>query len=51
MEIGLALTLHEDYDANGIYLFEPFSGGPPSSMAENILSHASKVIPRDLRQK
>ena len=51
MKIGLALTLHEDYDANGIYLFEPFSGGPPSSMAENILSHASKVIPRDLRSK
>ena len=51
MEIGLALTLHEDYDANGIYLFEPFSGGRPSSMAENILSHASKVIPRDLRSK
>ncbi len=46
---GLSLNLHEDYDANGIYLYEPCRGGKNDSSAELILQAGEKIIPRDTR--
>jgi protein MpaA len=44
----LALNLHEDYDAQGVYVYE-LSNRPPY-LAETVLAAASKVIPPDPRR-
>lgn len=40
----LALNLHEDYDAGGIYLYELARGG---SMGDELLAACEKIIPRE----
>jgi protein MpaA len=46
VEFPLAVTLHEDYDANGIYLYElnPVVG---HSYGEGLLQICEKIIPRE----
>ena len=44
---SLALTLHEDYDAVGIYLYEP--QGPMPYWGEDLLEVARPHLPPDLR--
>jgi len=43
----LALTLHEDYDANGLYIYEIDTGRPP--WADLLITHLAPVIPGDTR--
>ncbi len=43
-----ALTLHEDYDANGLYLYEIKNGSP--FWGEDLLRAASKHLPVDQRK-
>ncbi len=47
-EFRAALMLHEDYDGEGVYLYEHATGSP---FSEAILDTASAVIPRDLRSR
>ena len=47
----LAINLHEDYDANGIYLYEPPHGKKRDDLANKILSSGRKYIPIDTRKK
>jgi len=47
----LAINLHEDYDANGIYLYEPPHGKKRDDLADKILSSGRKYIPIDTRKK
>ena len=47
----LAINLHEDYDANGIYLYEPPHGKKSDDLADKILSSGRKYIPIDTRKK
>lgn len=44
----LALTLHEDYDADGIYIYEV--KGSPSYLAEQLLDAARPHVPSDTRR-
>ncbi len=44
------INLHEDFDGQGIYLYEPSRGGRPSRIAEGIMEVASAFIPRDPRR-
>ena len=48
---SLAINLHEDYDANGIYLYEPPHGKKRDDLADKILSSGRKYIPIDTRKK
>jgi len=50
IELCLSLNLHEDYDGQGIYLYEPGRGGRPDPLAEKILSSAESIIRRDCRK-
>ncbi len=50
LKMDLVVTLHEDYEGQGIYLYEPSKGGRPNGNAHRILNSASKVIPKDLRK-
>lgn len=50
IELCLSLNLHEDYDGQGIYLYEPGRGGRSDSFAEKILSSAESIIRRDCRK-
>jgi protein MpaA len=50
IELCLSLNLHEDYDGQGIYLYEPKRGGRSDSFAEKILSSAESIIRRDCRK-
>ena len=43
----LALTLHEDYDAHGMYIYEVTSAG--SSWGHDLLKAARSAVPRDDR--
>jgi len=43
----IAVNLHEDYDARGIYLYEIAEGGPGSGPGEKLLAHCEPVIPRE----
>jgi hypothetical protein len=45
----LALTLHEDYDGQGIYLYEV--RGPRPFWGEQVLAQAARHIPPDPRRK
>jgi protein MpaA len=49
--VSLSLNLHEDYDANGVYLYEPYNGGKNDSFAEQILISANEILPVDSRKK
>lgn len=51
IELCLSLNLHEDYDGQGIYLYEPRRGGRYDSFAEKILHSAESVIQRDCRKR
>lgn len=50
LELDLVVTLHEDYEGQGIYLYEPSKGGRPNGNARRILESASGVIPYDPRK-
>lgn len=45
----LAVTMHEDYDAQGVYLYE--LARQSSDLAEHLLEAASRVIPIDTRTR
>lgn len=45
----LALTLHEDYDAEGIYLYEVT--GPKACWGESLLEAAARHVPVDCRKR
>ena len=45
----IALAMHEDYDAQGIYLYEVARGN--SGFGETLLRPAEKFLPRDPRRK
>jgi hypothetical protein len=45
---GLALALHEDYDADGVYIYEARGARP--YLAEDLLETASRHLPIDLRR-
>ncbi len=45
----LALTLHEDYDAHGLYIYEVASRSP--SWAESLIEAAAPFVPADSRKK
>ena len=45
----LVLNLHEDFDGQGVYLYEPSRGGKPSGVAANILRASSSIIACDPR--
>ena len=47
----LAVNLHEDYEADGIYLYEPFTGKNRDEVAAKILNAGSKNIPIDSRKE
>lgn len=49
MEFSLSLHLHEDFDAHGIYLYEPKLHRTRKSLANQVLEAAEEVIPRDPR--
>jgi hypothetical protein len=48
---SMAINLHEDYDANGIYLYESLDGKMRDDLALQILTSGSKYIPVDSRKK
>jgi len=50
-ELLLSLQLHEDFDGQGIYLYEPSRGGKPDDSANLILDSAKHLIGRDFRSK
>ena len=50
LKLDLVVTLHEDYEGQGIYLYEPGKGGRPNGNARRILDSASGVIPHDPRK-
>lgn len=44
----IALAMHEDYDAQGVYLYEVARGR--SGIGESLLQCAEKIVPRDPRR-
>jgi murein peptide amidase A len=48
--IGLALTLHEDYDGQGFYLYEPTRFRPPHVWGERIVEQVGPILPPDRRR-
>ena len=50
LKLDLVVTLHEDYEGQGIYLYEPGKGGRPNGNARRILDSATTIIPKDLRK-
>ncbi len=46
---SITLNLHEDFDARGIYLYEPDSSAKEDGLAEAILGAAEQIIPLDDR--
>ncbi|MEJ6523741.1 MAG: M14 family metallocarboxypeptidase [Opitutales bacterium] len=51
LDFKLVLNLHEDFDGQGVYLYEPNRGGCPTKHAEQILKTVSPWITRDPRRK
>lgn len=45
----IALAMHEDYDAQGVYLYEVQRG--KGGFGETLLRRAEKILPRDPRRK
>ena len=50
MKFHLILNLHEDYDANGAYLYELIRGSKSKTRGEGILQSLEGLIPRDGRK-
>lgn len=50
LSFSLSLNLHEDFDANGIYLYEPIVDRSHVSWAHKILNSGRKVLPVDSRK-
>lgn len=53
-EFACALLLHEDYEASGIYLYEPWKGGrraPLPPWGGELLARAAKFLPLDSRRR
>lgn len=51
LSFSMAINLHEDYDAGGIYLYESLDGKMCDDLALEILTSGSKYIPIDSRKK
>lgn len=51
IRFSLAVNLHEDYDANGIYLYEPPRRGSPDKLSSEILAAGQKYVAIDSRKK
>lgn len=51
MRFSMAINLHEDYDADGIYLYEPPTGNPYDELASKVLDAGQKYLPVDSRKK
>ena len=49
-QFDLALCTHEDYDAQGIYVYEVYHLGRPA-LADGMLGRCALIIPRDVRKK
>lgn len=49
--VMLALTLHEDYEGQGFYLYEPTRFRPPHVWGERILTAVQPIIPPDPRKR
>ena len=49
MSFRLCLNLHEDYEGNGMYLYELARGKKKSGLGETILKSVSKIIAPDSR--
>ena len=47
----LSLNLHEDFDANGIYIYEPYRGGRTDRWTNQILQAGKKFLPLDTRKR
>jgi protein MpaA len=47
----ISVCMHEDYDGQGIYLYAPGGSQKVRKKADDILSAAEKIIPRDQRKK
>ena len=47
-QFQIAMAMHEDYDAQGVYLYEIARGR--SGFGESLLQCAQKILPRDLRR-
>ena len=47
----LSLNLHEDFDANGIYIYEPYRGGRTDRWTNQILQAGKKILPLDTRKR
>lgn len=50
LKLQYVLTLHEDFEGQGVYLYEPSMGGRPSGKAEEIVKSAKPFIPADPRR-
>jgi len=50
MSFQLSLNLHEDYEGNGVYLYELTRGRAHPSLGEIILKSAAKIIVPDSRE-
>ena len=50
MKFHLILNLHEDYDANGVYLYELSRGSKSKTRGEGILQSLEGLMPRDGRK-
>ena len=50
LNFQVVINLHEDFDGQGVYLYEPSLGGRPSKKAESIIEAASAFIPADPRR-
>jgi protein MpaA len=51
LSFDLSINLHEDYDAHGIYLYEPYIGGHNDLMASKVLHAGEKFLPIDVRKR
>ena len=49
--IALALTLHEDYDGQGFYLYEPTRFRAPDVWGERIVKRVGLILPPDPRRQ
>lgn len=49
LKLQLVITLHEDFDGQGLYLYEPSVGGRPNGKAEEIINAAKPFIAPDPR--
>jgi hypothetical protein len=50
LNFQLVINLHEDFDGQGVYIYEPSLGGRPSQKAEEIISAAFPFLPPDSRR-